>query len=57
LEERRFNDEQVAALNARLRPLISPRELDAFWRRYDTLLEQRIHPNLDARYNIPYGFA
>ena len=57
LEERRFNDEHVATLNAQLRPLISPRELDAFWRRYDTLLEQRIYPNLDARYNIPYGFA
>jgi len=57
LEERRFDDELVGTLNAQLRPLISPRELDAFWRRYDAILERRTYPNLDPRYNIPYGFA
>ncbi|MDQ3328918.1 MAG: SCO1664 family protein [Chloroflexota bacterium] len=57
LEERRFNEDHVATLNAQLLPLISGRELDAFWSRYDAILERRTYPNLDPRYNIPYGFA
>lgn len=44
-------------MTEKLRALLSPREVDAFWRRIDDVLTKRRYPNLDPRYNIPYGFA
>ncbi|MDP9353085.1 MAG: SCO1664 family protein [Chloroflexota bacterium] len=57
LETLRVDEERVAELDSRLEPLLTGREVEAFWRRYDSVLERRVYPQLDPRYNIPYGFA
>ena len=57
LQSARCDDARVADLNDRLRPLLAERELEAFWRRLDAVLDRRVYPRLDPRYNIPYGFA
>lgn len=57
LRSARYDRARVADLNERLRPLLAEREIEAFWRRYDAVLDRRLYPRLDPRYNIPYGFA
>ena len=57
LQAARDDAGRVSELNRKLEPLLSPRELEAFWRRVDGVLAQRTFPNLDPRFNIPYGFA
>ncbi len=57
LEASRSDATRVCELERQLEPLLTGREIEALWRRYDTILERRIFPQLDPRYNIPYGFA
>ncbi|MDP9380041.1 MAG: SCO1664 family protein [Chloroflexota bacterium] len=57
LESARYDEGRVQALNRQLKPLLAPHEIDAFWRRYDAVLAKRTYPQLDPRYNVPYGFA
>ncbi|MDQ3856341.1 MAG: SCO1664 family protein [Chloroflexota bacterium] len=57
LQERRDDRTQRAGLERELAKLLSTREVDAFWRRVDDVLERRRFPLLDPRFNIPYGFA
>lgn len=50
-------DESRARLEAELSPLISAREVGALFARIDAILREPVFPELDPRYNIPYGFA
>lgn len=57
LESARCDDKRVAEINGRLKGLLTPQEIGAFWRRLDSVVQSKVFPGLDMRYNIPYGFA
>ena len=57
LEAARRDEERVRTLSGQLEPLLAQHEIEALWRRYDGLLQRGVYPQLDPRYNIPYGFA
>ncbi len=48
---------RVGWLNEELSVLLAAREVSAFWRRVEGVLSCPRFPDLDPRYNVPYGFA